>query len=96
MKRRAGMEFIGLSVVVLVVFALSHVLVANVFMLTLALPYLYINESVLGHLMSLGVNGYVAIVLSVTAGIIGYVAAVGLLGYAFVRFPSIRKKSTRP
>lgn len=94
MDKPKGTEFIGLSVIVLSAFTLLHYLVAAAFMLGFAYPCLRVSEYVLRFLSSTGINRYLAIVLSVTVGILSYVAGVGLLGYAFVKFPSSRKKDT--
>lgn len=95
MRRPKIAEFMGLFIIVLCLYPLSHYLVASTFMLALAFPYLFIAESILKYLLSLGVNGYVAIVLSATAGITAYVAAAGLIGYLFVKSPSTWKKAIR-
>lgn len=93
MNRPKGTEFLGLSVIVLSAYTLLHYIVAAAFMLGFAYPCLYISEYMLSVLPPAGMSRYLAIILSVTAGIVVYVAGVGLLGYAFVKFPSKSRKS---
>jgi hypothetical protein len=92
MNKPKATEFLGLFVVVLFLFTLAHYIVSRAFMVGLAQPYLYFNESALGYLLSSGTNGYLSIVLSVTAGMIVYVAGVALIGYVYVKLPLPRKK----
>jgi hypothetical protein len=95
MNRCGAMAFIGLIITVLILFALSHYIVAFTFMTLLANPYIYISEHVLGFLLLFNVNGYLAIIVSMAIGAIVYAAGIGVIGYLFVIFPTTRRKTPR-